>query len=466
MRTLLSFSSVVLLSLSFSACSHKSAFMEQDKLQAEGKYIKASNNAKKEIDYEDKTARDNLLWYLYLGQSQFFENNESASISSFDEAENLMKTYREQILAKDAVRDFTSILSNDNTRPYIGNEYDGIMLNTYKALSYLQKNDYSGARVELNRAVDRQRRAKEFFADSIAKEKDALEKNDQDKVDTSKADDKTKDKQLNKTINTYYPELNSYKVYPDFVNPMTNYLAALFALANDDKPKAQYLLKETMSMLPNNTVVQEDYENLINATNDEASVWVIYEEGLAPVLDEMRIDFPAWIFTSQVDYVSIALPKMRQRAGAFSHLDIRDKDYLITQTQLLSSMQRVMHTEFKKKYPQIMQRAALSAISKAALQNVSKNSGSNLVNFAATVYSIVSTQADTRIWTSLPKHFHVARFDKKDRTSIDIFSSVNDTYNYKIATVDLLDAKHTLIYVKIPTLAHKVNISIFSLGEN
>jgi len=465
MRILLSICSLLFVLISFSACSHKSAFMKQDDLQAQGKYVEASLNAKEEIDYDDKEARDNLLWYLYLGQSQFFDDNSSASISSFNEAENLMKVYREKILAQSLSRDLGSILTNDNTRPYIGNEYDGIMLNTYKALSYLHKKDYSGARVEFNRAIDRQRRAKEFFSKSIKKEKEALSEKNDDKVNANKVNDNTKDKQFNKTINTYYPELNSYKVYPDFINPMTNYLAGLFALANDDKSKAEFLLKETMVMLPHNTVIEEDYENLQNPSSDESTVWVIYEEGLAPVLEEMRIDFPAWIFTSEVDYVSIALPKMVNRAGSFSHLDIREKDHLITQTQLLSSMQRVMHTEFKNKYPQIMQRAALSAISKAALQNISKNTNSGLMSFAVTVYSILSTQADTRMWTSLPKHFHVARFAKEGRDSIDIYSSVNEAYNYKIATVKLIKAKHTLIYVKIPTLAHKVNISIFSLGE-
>jgi len=36
----------------------------------------------------------------------------------------------------------------------------------------LHKKDYSGARVEFNRALDRQRWAKEFFSESIAKEKE------------------------------------------------------------------------------------------------------------------------------------------------------------------------------------------------------------------------------------------------------------------------------------------------------
>ncbi|HIC44867.1 MAG TPA: hypothetical protein EYO73_11520 [Sulfurimonas sp.] len=79
-----------------------------------------------------------------------------------------MKTYREQVLIKSITSYVSSALSNDNTRPYIGNEYDGIMLNTSKALSYLHKKDYSGARVKFNRALDKQRRAKEFFSESIS----------------------------------------------------------------------------------------------------------------------------------------------------------------------------------------------------------------------------------------------------------------------------------------------------------
>lgn len=440
--------------------------MKQDELQAKGEYKKAIEHATRHINTTDKTARDNLLWQLYLGQSQFFleedkDNNENAAISSFNEAENLMRHYREQILAKDIAREFGALLSNDTTRPYIGNEYDGIMLNTYKALAYLKKEDFSGARVEFNRAIDRQRRAKEFFSASIEKER-KVQAEDKNRKQTS---EQSENKQMQKTINTYYPELNSYRVYPDFINPMTNYLAALFAMANNDISKAEFLLKESISMLPNNTVIQDDYHKMMNADQQDDTVWLIYEEGQAPILEQLRIDFPAWIFTSQIDYVSIALPKMKNRTGAFSHLDIRDKDYLITQTQLLSSMQRVMHTEFKKHYPQIMKRAALSAISKAGLQKISKNSSNNIVNFATTVYTILSTQADTRIWSTLPKNFHIAKFKKNGRKSIDIYSNLNGTSRYKIASVKLSPSKHSLIYVKIPTLAHKVNVSSFSLGE-
>jgi hypothetical protein len=176
----------------------------------------------------------------------------------------------------------------------------------------------------------------------------------------------------------------------------------------------------------------------------------------------MRIDFPAWIFTDQVNVVSVAVPRMHERTGAFEYLEVRNGEQNIVNTELLSSMEGVIKTEFKMKYPGILKRAALSAITKALLQNTANNTNNNWISFATTLYTILSTQADTRIWTALPKNFHVARFKKEDLSQIDLYTP----QGLKIQTVELLDVKHSLIYVKIPTLAHKAHVSILPLGDS
>ncbi len=445
--------------LIFSACSSKSAFVKQDSFHTQGDYASAIKQAEDEIDKGDPYARDNLLWELYLAQAYYFDNNMSASISTFDTAESLMKYHRERILSVSLTKDLSAILSNDNTQPYIGNEYDGTMLNTYKALAYLKQNDFSGARVEFNRVIDRQRRAKEFFYNSINKQKEAIRQESQENNQEGPSQEEEKN-HFNSVLNQNYPELNEYQVYPNFVNPISNYLAALFALANKDHSKASYLLKEVATMLPKNLSVQDDYRNLDKIEN-EATVWVIYEDGLAPVLNEMRIDFPAWIFTSQVDVVSISLPRMHERTKAFDYLSIRNRDSKLATTEPFSSMEGVMKTEFKIKYPSIMRRAVLSAITKAGMQSAAKNSGSDLASFITTLYTIFSTQADTRLWTSLPKNFHIARFKRADLESVDIYMP----QGLKVASVKLPEAKHSLIYVKIPTIVHKAHIISLPLGE-
>ena len=74
-----------------------------------------------------------------------------------------------------------SVVVSDNIVPYLGEEYDGIMINTYKALNFMALGDNDLARVEFNRALDRQRRAKEKFAKEIAKIKDEMDKEEGEK---------------------------------------------------------------------------------------------------------------------------------------------------------------------------------------------------------------------------------------------------------------------------------------------
>lgn len=60
-------------------------------------------------------------------------------------------------------------LLNDNTVDYDGSLYERIMVNVYKALNYMEEDDYENARVEFNRALMRQDKAKEYFAKEIEK---------------------------------------------------------------------------------------------------------------------------------------------------------------------------------------------------------------------------------------------------------------------------------------------------------
>ena len=71
-----------------------------------------------------------------------------------------------------------AIVTNDNIVPYVGEEYDGIMVNTYKALNFMALGKEDDARVEFNRAIERQRRAADKFAQDIKKLDKEIEKED------------------------------------------------------------------------------------------------------------------------------------------------------------------------------------------------------------------------------------------------------------------------------------------------
>ena len=401
----------------FSGCAPKEMMVKNDTLVAKGDFSEAAKVSEEQIDTADRTQRNNLLWTLNAGLAYRFEHDNNASIKAFDESEWLMKHYQEQLLNADIGQGASSILVNDTTRPYIGTQYDGVMANIYKAIDYLALGDRESARVEFNRAIDRQRRAKAYYAKLIEKSRAAIEQ--EQRKENNGVNTDASMPQAEKVLAEKYPSLYSFEAYPDFINPMVSYLAGIFALSEGDNQKAFTLLKEAYGMNRNNSYIAKDLAyvdgRLDGSTQHEgAIVWVIIEDGQAPVKTEWRMDVPVWIFSNNLNYVSLALPRMHLRSKAFDNYSIAVGDR-VNRSELLSDMDRVVMTEFKTEYPAIVRRALFSATTKAVIQYQTQrqmqNSEGNaglawaVASLATTVYTIASTQADTRTWTTLPSSF-------------------------------------------------------------
>ena len=447
---------ILTLSLLISGCASKQALLESDMMIASGEYKKAVEFSNDKIDKNDLYAKDNLLWYLQNGSANLYANDNNKSIKAFDKSEQLIKYYREQILAKDIAQTLKSTLLNDTTRPYIGTEYDGVMVNTYKAIDYMQKGDTSSARVEFNRAIDRQRRAKIFYSKMIYKEREAIKRQERESAKEGKnlnVDKSTIDNKLE----SYYPSLHAFEPYPNYINPMTTYLAGLFASANDDTSKAQTLLKESFYMMKENSDVKADFDG----KREKQTVWLIFENGQAPLLKELKIDFPIWIFSNNLSFISVALPKLVERKVAFTHLNLLFENQPTLSTKYLCSMDRVIKTEFASSYSSTVERAILSAATKAAISyTLNENSGNSdaalLMKLATAIYTVASTKADTRTWSTLPKEFQLARFSRPMDGKVSIFSPNNTL----IKNLTLADRDNILIYVKIATPYAKASVKV------
>ena len=456
-----------------SGCAPKEALVSGDTLVAKGDYKKAAALYAEEIDYDDRTQRNNLLWYLNTGLSNRFDHNSSASIKAFDESEWLIKHYQEQMLGSDVGQGTASVLVNDTTRPYIGTQYDGVMANTYKAIDYMALGDVDSARVEFNRAIDRQRRAKAYYAKLIKKNREAIEKEQHSDNNGVNTDDAMPE--ADRALQEKYPSLYSFESYPDFINPMVSYLAGIFALSEGDNQKAFTLLKEAYGMNQNNSFIAEDLAYVDgrldgSAENGKPFVWVIIEDGQAPVKTEWRMDVPVWIFSNNLNYVSLALPRIHARASAYDGYSIAVGDK-VSSSKLLSDMDRVVMTEFKKEYPAIVRRALFSATTKAVIQYQTQRQAQNsdgkaglafaLAAIATTVYTIASTQADTRTWTTLPKRFDLIRLERPAKGKITLKTSTG----LSLPEINLPSTQHTLVYVKMATAGAKPSISIIPFGR-
>jgi hypothetical protein len=249
-------------------------------------------------------------------------------------------------------------------------------------------------------------------------------------------------------IAAYYPNLDQFQPYPDFVNPFTTYLSALFFNLSGDYEKAGYLFKEAYGMVPDNDYVAKDLVLTDDVISGKAKlenfVWVIFENGLGPIKEEVRIDLPLILATSRIYYTGIALPRLVPRNTALSCLVIHT-DAGAYQTRQIADMERVIQTEFKKDFRGILARAIASAVVKAAAQYaVRDNDNYGIATALLAVYNVATTAADVRIWSALPKDFQIARCaippDRKLRVAIPGGTSFE---------INIPTCKNAIVYIKI-----------------
>ncbi|MCW8895240.1 hypothetical protein [Sulfurimonas sp.] len=457
-----------LVSLLFSGCMANLAnsigvdlsnTLEQEKRFIAGDYAEAAALAVENKDKNSELDVSNLLSMLNAGNNYLYAKDYENSIKMLDESEAIIKFQHERILALNAGDYAAQLLLNDAAVDYKASITEAVMVNTYKSLDYMALKKLDKARVELNRAVDRQRRAKETYAKLIGKQKEAIAQKRREKNPT--VFDKTlNNPQVKSIAQRNYSSLRQFEAYPDFINPFTTYLAGLFFAIDGDYSKSSSLLKEAHGMMPENKTLESDFEMvekaLLGRGIQEKYVWVIYENGLSPVKHEYKIDIPMYLVSQKINYIGIALPKMYTRSRATYDMSILSHGKLLDKTSTVADMDRVILTEFKYSYDDILTRAIFSAMLKTYTQYEAKKENGYL-GLATTVFHLLTTRADVRLWKSLPKDFQVARvlmpsdaklLLKAGEHNIDIELDKN--------------AKHSIVYVRIPTAISKPSFSIIN----
>ena len=436
-----------------------------------GKSSNFQNETKNRYDYEtlakkykEENKTFDLLWDYEAGVINQNIKDYKQSNYYFDIAENMIKKYDKEIMASKALANIGSLLTNDTFLDYSPKIYEKIMVNTLKGINFMALNDKQNARIEFNRALVRQQRAKIFFKKEIEKIRAKMRKENEKKMKKNKnlspsIFSKVHDKKTREAIDEKYKNLFAFKAYPDFVNPFTTYLSALYFYNIKDYRKAADLFKESYAMIKGldrgDKVVKKDWILALKAKRSikqrrKHYTWVIFLNGEGPVKKEIRIDIPLFLISNKINYTGIALPTLKMRSKAYKNLKISNQKRSVF-TKTITSMDRIVKTEFKKRFPTIVTRALFRTITQTVLQKQINDKANKmgsatlgfLTKFAGTAYQVIMNRADTRIWDRLPKEFQVARI--KTRRKISIFAG-----DKKISDIKTNPHKNYIIFVKIP----------------
>jgi hypothetical protein len=286
--------------------------------------------------------------------------------------------------------------------------------------------------------------------------------------------------QLQETIRRSYGSPSQWSVFPEFIVPTSTYLHGLYFLANartsSDYERAATSLRRVAEMVPQSEVLARDAhwastraQGRPNAsTTAEVTgpqVWVLYENGLGPVLREERFDVPLVLYHDNQQlpaYTGIALPQYVSRAPVPGNLVISDAAGNSVRTERIADMGRVFRTEMKERFPGILARALSSAVTKALIQSEAAEQFGTVGLLGSAAFALVTTQADLRGWQALPDHWQAARIERPDTGRL----TLNGGDGRHLGSVTVPEQPFTIIYIKEPTASAGATVMIIDLEGN
>ena len=401
----------------------------------------------------DKEAggKDAVIWRLEQAAILRAQGRYAESNKAFDEAQARIDEYAEQAKVKLGA-ETAAMFSNLANLPYRGRAYDGIMLNTYKALNFLALHDLDKARVEIIRAYQRQQDAVEDNKRRLQKAQDELDAEQEKKrIEQAQNDPNVKGR-----LNQAYSGLDTLKVYSDYVNPFTVYLDGLiyFAGANSasDLEHARKSFERAAAFAEHNRFLKEDLamvEASAQGTPPGPMTYVVLESGRAPVRDQIRIDIP--ILFARLSYVGAAFPTLELQGGQVSSLTVTGSG-ASQSAEPLASIDSVIARDFKNELPTIITKTIAAAVVKAAASYAANDAANKKGDDLAGLFSQIGTAmfqiavniADLRTWTTLPKEFLICRVPTPPDRKIELQTSGSA----QKVTVTLDQGVMNLVYVK------------------
>jgi uncharacterized protein len=304
------------------------------------------------------------------------------AVAAFDQAEAKVNAYEEAARVR-VGSEIGALVTNQASLPYRGRAYDKVMMNTYKAVAYLALGEKDKARVELNRALQRQRDAVAANAKRIAAAQTEAEQGRQGALRDGNgraaaydADQAMGDARTGPALQaTLDASVVALKPYGDYVNPFAVFLDGLFftVLGEDgsDRERGRKSFERVAALVPENDYLRADLAAARQAAEEGRAVtgvtYVIFETGAAPARAEARVDIPTYLASRRLSYVGASFPKLVYHGDYVDRLDITAGGRT-QRTALVASMDGVIANDFKNEWPAVVTKTLLSAATKAIAQ--------------------------------------------------------------------------------------------------
>ncbi len=411
-------------------------------------------------DVQNQKSRNRVLYLLNKGMLAWLQQNYPMATEYFHQADLFVE---DQL--KNVVNEALALLTNPATKPYVPEDFEYVMINFYKALSYLEMENKEAALVECRRMNEKLNALNDKYPKNYKNRysNDAFAHLMMGMIYDSTAD----------YNNAFIAYRNAYRAYEDIYAPNFSTLAPL-------------QLKKDLVRTAYQTGLMEEYEYYTEKfglehrkkTEKESELILIWITGLCPVKAEWSINlsttrqnnhlhiankkeainFPFYIggleqnarnSLSDLEFIRLAFPKYVERPPVFTKALACVNGTEFHHLCKVEDLNAIAFKSLRDRMLREMSNSLLRFAVKKATENYARSKDENAGAILG-ILNALTEKADTRNWQTLPHSIYYARLNLKEgENTIDLqFSSPNGAKETKQIQVNVKngDTKFLSLY--------------------
>ena len=392
-RAILIFPLATVLTLLLSGCAtYSDSFSVIESQMAEQQFDAALQTLEK----QRHPKRDQALTLLNKAMLERMNGDYAASNRAFEAAKARMEelhgvSLREQTL---------SVMVNDATRSYAGEEFEQVLVHLYMALNYLQLGDLIDARVEALQVDERLREITQRLPENRYTE-DALARYLTGMIY----------EELGERSDAMIAYRKAYEAYRRY---QQNYLVAVPDFLKHDLLRLSQQMGLTEEMRQYKKEFRIERWMSADELAEQGELIFLLHNGLAPIRREHAVTIPD---PASGHLVRIAVPYYETRPTPMTGARVVAGG-AGAQAELAEDINAIAVKDLEARMPAITARAVARAVVKAqmakaarenARQQNQNNAGAAVAAMAVEIAGLVTERADTRSWLTLPARIHLAR---------------------------------------------------------
>lgn len=414
--------------------SYDSELKQTVGMAASGRVDQSLQELEKNNTGQDK----DLLYFLEKGELLRLKGQAPESRDAWLAADVKVKVWEEEAKTSPdkLIGNIGSVIINDKTRRYDGQDYEKVMLSTRLAMDHLTLWDWEAARTEIKKTHEREAIIAQLRAKEIAS---------------------VEDEARQKNVKTEYKELKGYPVETlddaevtalknGYQSAYSHYLAGFVYESLNEPSLAAPGYRKAIELRPDVKWLQEGLKGLDTRARtlkrNETDVLFVVETGSAPARESISIPIPV-PYRNTWGAVPISFPVIRSDKTVFlpGQLNVGQTPLPLYQVTSIDAMAR---RALKDEMPGIVLRGTVRAIAKTAAQaEAAKHS--TALGLLTTIAAVATESADERTWRTLPAHILIGR---ATIPSGKYTLSINGPFGERSVTADIA-GKHALIPLRL-----------------